>query len=141
MKIKPSVTQMQHITSKEFGERMDVVLDWIIAEDTAVIIEHHAKSYVLCPASWFLSNNSAYNDNGLVRTIRGIADVDDADIVTIMNRITKLLPEEFLDQISNLFNAILEVTGGSADKRLSDIDRLLDKVFPSTKKQDNGESA
>ena len=53
MRKLPSLTEMEHITSKEFGENMDAILDRISNEDIALIIDHNSKSYVLCPASWF----------------------------------------------------------------------------------------
>lgn len=53
MKKLPSLTEMEHITSKEFGENMDAILDRITDEDIALIIDHNSKCYVLCPASWF----------------------------------------------------------------------------------------
>lgn len=53
MRALPSLSGMEHITSNEFGERMDAVLDRIVAEDIAMIIDHKSSSYVICPASWF----------------------------------------------------------------------------------------
>ena len=53
MKKLPAVSEMEHITSKEFGENMDAILERVAKEDVALIIDHEDKSYVLCPARWF----------------------------------------------------------------------------------------
>ena len=43
MRKLPSLTEMEHITSKEFGERMDAILDRVIKEDIAFIIDHNSQ--------------------------------------------------------------------------------------------------
>ena len=53
MRKLPAVSEMEHITSKEFGENMDAILERVAKEDVALIIDHADKSYVLCPARWF----------------------------------------------------------------------------------------
>lgn len=37
MRKLPSVSEMEHITSKEFGENMDAILDRVLKEDTAAM--------------------------------------------------------------------------------------------------------
>ncbi|MDD4492874.1 MAG: hypothetical protein PHV32_00750 [Eubacteriales bacterium] len=49
----PATSEMEHITSEEFGKRMDEVLDRVSGEDIAIVIDHKGSSYVLCPANWF----------------------------------------------------------------------------------------
>ena len=44
MRKLPSLTEMEHITSKEFGENMDAIMDRVTAEDIAFIIDHHSNS-------------------------------------------------------------------------------------------------
>lgn len=53
MRKLPSASEMEHITSKEFGENMDAILDRVLKEDIALVIDHENKSYVLCPSRWF----------------------------------------------------------------------------------------
>ena len=53
MKKLPAVSEMEHITSKEFGENMDAILKRVAKEDVTLIIDHAGKSYVLCHARWF----------------------------------------------------------------------------------------
>ena len=53
MKKLPAVSEMEDITSKEFGENMDAILERVAKENIALIIDHADKSYVLCPARWF----------------------------------------------------------------------------------------
>ncbi len=52
-KTLPATSEMEHITSEEFGKRMDEVLDRVSGEDIAIVIDHNGSSYVLCPANWF----------------------------------------------------------------------------------------
>ena len=47
MKKLPAVSEMEHITSKEFGENMDAILERVAKENIALIIDHDDKSYVL----------------------------------------------------------------------------------------------
>ena len=39
MKKLPAVSEMEHITSREFGENMDAILERVAKEDVALIIE------------------------------------------------------------------------------------------------------
>ena len=36
----PAVSEMEHITSKEFGENMDAILERVSKENIALIIDH-----------------------------------------------------------------------------------------------------
>ena len=47
MRKLPTVSEMEHITSKEFGENMDAILERVSKENIALIIDHEDKSYVL----------------------------------------------------------------------------------------------
>ena len=46
MRKLPSVSEMEHITSKEFGENMDAILDRVLKEDIALVIDHENILYV-----------------------------------------------------------------------------------------------
>lgn len=50
----PKLTELEHISSEEFGENFDAVLERIDKEDTAFIIDSPKHSYVLCPIEWFI---------------------------------------------------------------------------------------
>ena len=41
MRKLPAVSEMEHITSKEFGENMDAILERVAKEDVALIIEKY----------------------------------------------------------------------------------------------------
>lgn len=43
MKKLPAVSEMEHITSREFGENMDAILERVAKEDVALIIDHAAS--------------------------------------------------------------------------------------------------
>ncbi len=43
---------LEHISSKDFCDRMDEILDQISKEDIAMIIDHGEKSYLIMPFEW-----------------------------------------------------------------------------------------
>ena len=43
MKKLPAVSEMEHITSREFGENMDAILERVAKEDVALIIDHAGR--------------------------------------------------------------------------------------------------
>ena len=45
MKKLPAVSEMEHITSKEFGENMDAILERVAKENIALIIDHADNSF------------------------------------------------------------------------------------------------
>ena len=55
-KNRPSLFEMERMSSEELCKNFDEVLDRVCEEDTAIIIEHKAKEYILCPAYWFTYN-------------------------------------------------------------------------------------
>ena len=42
----PAVSEMEHITSKEFGENMDAILERVSKENIALIIDHEDMMYL-----------------------------------------------------------------------------------------------
>ncbi|MFR8872547.1 MAG: hypothetical protein ACLVHV_03200 [Oscillospiraceae bacterium] len=83
MKKLPSLTEMEHITSKEFGENMDAILDRITDEDIALIIDHNSKSYVLCPASWFDLREPKHLELMVRNAVRFVVSVDNSDLTEL----------------------------------------------------------
>lgn len=43
---------LEHISSKDFCDRMDEILDQISKDDIAMIIDHGDKSYLIMPFEW-----------------------------------------------------------------------------------------
>ena len=79
MKKLPAVSEMEHITSKEFGENMDAILERVAKEDVALIIDHADKSYVLCPARWFEVPELTQLEVMVKNAVRYVSEVDDSD--------------------------------------------------------------
>ena len=76
----PAVSEMEHITSKEFGENMDAILERVAKEDVALIIDHEDKSYVLCPARWFEGPELTQLEVMVKNAVRYVSEVDDSDL-------------------------------------------------------------
>ena len=80
MKKLPTVSEMEHITSKEFGENMDAILERVAKEDVALIIDHAGKSYVLCPARWFEVPELTQLEVMVKNAVRYVSEVNDSDL-------------------------------------------------------------
>lgn len=70
---------MEHVTSAEFGEKMDAILDRIIADDIAMVIDHNDKSYVICPAHWFDLPDMKHIETLLKNAVRYASNSEDSD--------------------------------------------------------------
>ena len=80
MRTLPSVSEMEHITSKEFGENMDAILDRVLKEDIALVIDHENKSYVLCPSRWFEPLESTQMEVMVKNAVRYVAQISESDL-------------------------------------------------------------
>ena len=80
MKKLPAVSEMEHITSREFGENMDAILERVSKENIALIIDHEDKSYVLCPARWFEVPELTQLEVMVKNAVRYVSEVDDSDL-------------------------------------------------------------
>ena len=60
-KTLPSVSDMERMSSEELCKNFDQVLDHVCEEDTAIIIEHNEKDFILCPAYWFTPTKEEIN--------------------------------------------------------------------------------
>ena len=78
MRNLPSASEMEHITSKEFREKMDDVLERISKENIALIIDH--EFYILCPARWFELPELKQLEGMGENAVRYVAEVDDSDL-------------------------------------------------------------
>lgn len=92
MRRLPSVSEMEHITAKEFGEKMDAVLERVSKEDIALIIEYEDKSYVLCPARWFELPELKQMEVMVKNAVRYVAEVDDPDLTETLQIVEELAP-------------------------------------------------
>lgn len=92
MRKLPTVSEMEHITSKEFGANMDVILERVSKEDTALIIDHEDKSYVLCPAKWFEVPELTQLETMIKNAVRYVSEVDDSDLAETAQTVKELAP-------------------------------------------------
>ena len=92
MKKLPAVSEMEHITSKEFGENMDAILERVAKEDVALIIDHEDKSYVLCPARWFEGPELTQLEVMVKNAVRYVSEVDDSDLAEAARTVKELAP-------------------------------------------------
>lgn len=92
MRKLPTVSEMEHITSKEFGENMDAILERVAKEDVALIIDHAGKSYVLCPARWFEVPELTQLEVMVKNAVRYVSEVDDSDLAETAQTVKELAP-------------------------------------------------
>ena len=88
----PAVSEMEHITSKEFGENMDAILERVAKENIALIIGHADKSYVLCPARWFEVPELTQLEVMVKNAVRYVSEVDDSDLAETAQTVKELAP-------------------------------------------------
>lgn len=87
-----TVSEMEHITSKEFGESMDAILERVAKEDVALIIDHAGKSYVLCPARWFEGPELTQLEVMVKNAVWYVSEVDDSDLAETAQTVKELAP-------------------------------------------------
>ena len=92
MRKLPTVSEMEHITSKEFGENMDAILERVAKEDVALIIDHANKSYVLCPTRWFEVPELTQLEVMVKNAVRYVSEVDDSDLAETAQTVKELAP-------------------------------------------------
>lgn len=92
MKKLPTVSEMEHITSKEFGENMDAILERVAKENIALIIDHVDKSYVLCPARWFEGPELTQLEVMVKNAVRYVSEVDDSNLAETARTVKELAP-------------------------------------------------
>ena len=92
MKKLPTVSEMEHITSKEFGENMDAILERVAKENIALIIDHVDKSYVLCPARWFEVPELTQLEVMVKNAVRYVSEVDDSNLAETARTVKELAP-------------------------------------------------
>ena len=92
MRKLPAFSEMEHITSKEFGENMDAIMERVTKEDVALIIDHAGKSYVLCPARWFEVPELTQLEVMVKNAVRYVSEVDDSDLAETAQTVKELAP-------------------------------------------------
>ena len=140
MKKLPAISDMEHITSKEFGERMDAVLDRVIKENIALIIDHEEKSYVLCPANWFEFPGMEHIELMVKNAVRYAFAVDNAELTETFDMVREMLPALSEGCIRQLFDVIKDKDGDADGKEWASMKLILKAALSTTEgKETNGE--
>ena len=129
-----SVSDMEHITSREFGENMDTVLDRITKEDMAIIVDHEGKFYVLCPASWVGMPEMRCVEIMLQNALCYVATVDDRDLEAMVETVREFLPAISKDCIQGLIGIIGENCLDTQNKQWAEMKAALEEALATTEK-------
>ena len=137
MRTLPSVSEMEHITSKEFGENMDAILDRVLKEDIALVIDHENKSYVLCPSRWFEPLESTQMEVMVKNAVRYVAQISESDLAETAKTVTALAPALSPKCIATL----LEIIHDSISDDCRSEWREMDQVLKDTLVRKSGEES
>ena len=107
---------LEHISSKDFCDRMDEILDQISKDDIAMIIDHGDKSYLIMPFEWSGYPTKAELNRLAIWALRYALASEDQE--------TELLPEI-------LENAERLLTTETLNLMLEDIDKHCGDNPPS----------
>lgn len=110
MKRLPNLSEMEHVTSAEFGEKMDAILDRIIADDIALVIDHNDKSYVICPAHWFDLPDMKHIETLLKNAVRYASNSEDSDREETVEMVREFLPVLSREFIETLIQETIQIT-------------------------------
>lgn len=135
MRRLPSVSEMEHITSKEFGEKMDAVLERVSKENIALIIDYEDKSYVLCPARWFELPELKQMEVMVKNAVRYVAEVDDSELAETFQMV-----EEFAPVLSEECIAVLlEIIKSKVSNNCSEWHAMIQILENALLKTERGE--
>ena len=134
MKKLPSISEMEHITSKEFGEKMDSVLDRVVEEDIALIIDHEGKSYVLCPAKCFELPGMEHIEFMVKNAVRYVAAADDADLKKTIDMVREVLPVLSENCIQRLLDIVKDKHGDADGEEWVNMKLILKAALSTTEK-------
>lgn len=137
MRKLPSASEMEHITSKEFGENMDAILDRVLKEDIALVIDHENKSYVLCPSRWFEPLESTQMEVMVKNAVRYVAQISESDLAETAKTVTTLAPALSPECIATL----LEIIHDSISDDCRSEWREMDQVLKDTLVRKSGEES
>lgn len=135
MRKLPSLNEMEHITSKEFGENMDAILDRVIDEEIAFIIEHNSKSYVLCPARWFELLELKHLELLIKNAVRLAVSVDDSDLTETVQRVKEMAPALSPECINSFLELIKGKGVKTGNNEWDELRQVLETTLPTTEKE------
>lgn len=135
MRKLPSLTEMEHITSKDFGENMDAIMDRVTAEDIAFIIDHNSKSYVLCPASWFEYPELKHIELLIKNAVRFVICVDDSDLTETVQMVKDVAPALSPECINGLLELIKGKDAKDGNNKWDELQQALEAALPTTEER------
>ena len=129
MKRLPDLSDMEHVSSAEFGQKMDAILDRIIADDIAMVIDHNSKSYVICPAHWFDLPDMKHIETLLKNAVRYAANSEDSDREETVEMVREFLPALSKEFIETLIQETIQITNREPWAELkSDLENELSTI-------------
>ncbi len=139
MRKLPELSEMEHITSKEFGDNMDAILDRIVEEDIALAIDDNGKSFVICPASWFELAEPIHLDLMVKNAVRFVAAVDDADLAETVEMVKDVAPALSPECVRSILALIKGKEAGKSKGEWEELRQALKAVLPTAenKKEDS----
>ncbi len=135
MRKLPSLNEMEHISSKEFGENMDAILDRVTDGDTAFIIDHNDKSYVLCPARWFELPELKRMELLVKNAVRFVISVDDSDLAETVQMVKDMAPALSPECINSLLDLIKGKDVKTGNNEWDELRQALEAALPTTEKR------
>ena len=135
MRKLPSLTEMEHITSKEFGENMDAIMDRVTAEDIAFIIDHNSNSYVLCPASWFEFPGLKHLELLIKNAVHFVISIDDSDLTETVRVVKDVAPALSPECINGLLKLIKGKDAKDGNNKWNELQQALEAALPTTEER------
>ena len=140
MRKLPAVSEMEHITSKEFGENMDAILERVAKEDIALIIDHEDKSYVLCPARWFEVPELTQLEVMVKNAVRYVSEVDGSDLVETAQTVKELAPVLSPACITTILEIITDKLSDGCGSAWREMKQVLEDALMKANKEDTTET-
>lgn len=135
MRKLPAASEMEHITSREFGANMDAILERVAKENIALIIDHEDKSYVLCPARWFELPELAQLEVIVKNAVRYVSEVDDSDLAETAQTVKDLAPVLSPACITMLLETIVSKISDGCGGAWCEMKQALEDVLTMTNKE------
>ena len=140
MRKLPAVSEMEHITSKEFGANMETILERVAKEDVALIIDHAGKSYVLCPARWFEVPELTQLEVMVKNAVRYVSEVDDSDLAETAQTVKELAPLLSSACITTLLKIIMGKISDGCGGAWREMKQALEDALMKANKEDTTET-
>lgn len=132
----PKLSEMEHVTSKDFGIKMSHIMDRVLAEDIGIIIDDETKSYVLCPANWFEIPEAEHLETMIKNAVRYTAMLDESDIAATADMVHEFLPVLTNACIASLLDAIEHRNTDMQSDQWQEMKAFLEKTLTTTEKED-----